>query len=165
MKFNIKYILLLLICTAVAISCKNANTAEQTAIKFITSMRQMDFEMAKSLSTKNTWYMINIMEAATKHIPEDEREKLSEQKLHIEVTDTKPETDSTVLVYYKTDPDFNIFPALRLLKQEDQDGRVKWKVDISSLDSISGGEEMYIEETMRSADEDELILADTVSTK
>jgi len=160
-----KYLLLLFALMVIAISCKNSNTAEQTAIKFLISMRQMDFEMAKSLSTKNTWYMINIMEGSTKHLSEEEREKLSEEKLTIDITETKPETDSTVLVYYTTEPDFNIFPALRLLKQEDQDGRIKWKVDISSLDSISGGEEMYIEETMRSSLDDGESTSDTLSTQ
>lgn len=160
-----KYLLLLFALMVIAISCKNSNTAEQTAIKFLISMRQMDFEMAKSLSTKNTWYMINIMEGSTKHLSEQEREKLSEEKLTIDITETKPETDSTVLVYYTTEPDFNIFPALRLLKQEDQDGRIKWKVDISSLDSISGGEEMYIEETMRSSLDDGESTSDTLSTQ
>lgn len=157
-----KYLVLLACLLLVATACKNSNSPDQTAIKFLNSMYTMDFEMAKSLSTRNTWNFINIIEHKTKGITDEEKAKLS-GKLSVTVTSVIPETDSTVLVYYSTEPTFQIFTALRVLKQEDQDGRIKYKIDNSSLDSLSGADELLLTEETLPFQEDSLIITEEVN--
>lgn len=144
--------ILLLLCMLTA--CKNPNTPEQTAMKFLNSLYNYDFEMAKSISTRSTWSILNIMDARTKDIP-DEVKQEQVGKLKINITRTVPETDSTYIIYYTTDPDFQIFPALRILKLTDEDGKPRYRVDISSLDSLSGSSDAFIEEEILPIQDDD----------
>ncbi len=150
--------ILLLLCMLTA--CKNPNTPEQTAAKFLNSLYNYDFEMAKSLSTRNTWSILNIMDARTKDIP-DEVKQENVGKLKINITRTVQETDSTYIVYYTTEPDFQIFPALRILKLEDEDGKPRYRIDISSLDSLSGGNDAFIEEEILPIRDDDSVAAES----
>lgn len=136
-------------------SCKNTNSPEITAAKFITSVRQLDYETAKSLSTKSTWTLLNIMEANTKHITDEQKEAFGKD-FKVKITERVDENDSTVLLTYVSTPEFIIVPKLRLRSEEDQDGRVRWKVDISSLDDIDQTDDV-IEERMAPIMDDTLI--------
>jgi|SRR5690606_13910218 len=138
------------LCMLLAYSCKNTNSPQSVTEKFLTSFSRLDFETAKSLSTKNTWEMLDIMAAFAKEVPEEHKEKISAQ-LKIRITDTQKESDSTVVVSYTTTPKFLPFNKLRLLKQKDIDGRERWKVDFSSLDVI-GGDDLYLEEEQQPLD-------------
>ncbi len=142
--------LLALFCVFFWVGCKNTNSPQSVTEKFLSSFSRMDFETAKTLSTKNTWDMLEIMSAFAKEVPDEHKEKISEQ-LKIRITGTQKETDSTVIVSYTTDPKFLPFNKLRLLKQKDADGRERWKVDFSSLDII-GGDELFIEEEQHAVD-------------
>lgn len=144
---------IILVLLVIISSCKNTNTPDHTVVKFLSSMYGMDYEMAKSLSTRNTVNIINIIEHKTKHVTEEEKAELI-GKLRVSIDSTITETDSTYLVYYKTEPNFQIFPVIRVLAQTDQDGRVRFKIDNSSLDSITGGDELIITETVQPFEED-----------
>lgn len=128
-------------------SCKSSNTPEAAASKFILSMRTLDFETARGMSTKATWNLINIMDAHTKAISDEQKQALGEN-FKINIDKVEPETDSTVLISYTTDPTFVIVPKIRMIREFDIDGRTRWKADISSIDSMLMGEEDYIEETI-----------------
>jgi hypothetical protein len=145
------------ICTSILwIACKNPNTPENTAIKFLNSLYNYDFEMAKSMSTRNTWGMLNIMNAKTKDVS-DEKKQENIGKLRVTITDTQKETDSTVIVYFSTEPSFQIFKGIRILEEE-EDGRPRYKVDMSSLDSLSGFDDIIIEEETLPIKEDTVIV-------
>lgn len=157
MKQILQYLFLVLVSSTVLVACKNTNSPDQTATKFLSSMYSMDFELARSLSTKNTWNIIKILEHKTKDVTEEEKSALI-GKLKVTITEIIPETDSTELVYFTTEPDFQIFPALRILSQTDADGRVRYKVDNSSLDSLSGGDALIVTENMKPFEEDTVIV-------
>ena len=150
----------LFILALVVWACKNTNTPDQTVIKFLNSMYTMDFEMAKSLSTKNTWNIINGLDGKTKHITEEQKAAMM-GKLKVTITSVVPETDSTSLVYYSTEPPFQIFPVIRVLSQEDQDGRMRYKIDVSSLDSLSGGDDLILTEETKPFEEDSVMTVET----
>lgn len=142
--------IMILCCMVGLAACKNSNSPQAVTEKFLTSFSKMDYATAKELSTKPTWEMIDIMASFTKDIPEEQRDKLAGD-LKIKITDTKKESDSTMIVTYTSEPKFLPFNKIRLLMQKDIEGRERWKVDISSLDII-GGEEMYIEEEQEAVD-------------
>lgn len=140
---------LLLLLTA----CKNPNTPEQTAIKFLNSMYTYDFEGAKNISTKSTWNMLNILEAKTQDIS-DEVKSANIGKLKVKILDSRKESDSTFIIFYSAEPDFQPFPALRVQKFVDEYEKVTYKVDVSSLDSLSGIDDAVIEEEIMPIQED-----------
>src|SRR5690606_2352492 len=123
------------------------NTPDQVAIKFLNAMYTYDFDMAKDMSTKNTWPIINGLKKSTSHITEEEKMAIV-GKLKIEIIEVKPETDSTELVYYKTEPDIQICKAIKILKQIDEEGKTKYKIDNSSTDSLSGADDLQLNETI-----------------
>jgi len=123
-------------------SCKNSNSPQAVTEKFLTSVVQADFDKAKSLSTKNTWGMLDIWAAFTKEIPENVKAEKAEN-FKVKVLETKTESDTTVIVTYSTDPKILPFNKIRLQKELDIEGRVKWKVDISTLE-LGSGDELYI---------------------
>lgn len=132
-------------------SCKNTNSPQAVTEKFLNSFVKMDYATAKSLSTKNTWEFLDIWVSYAKYVPEDVRnEKAAAVK--VKVTDMKKESDSTVLVTYTSEPKVLPFNKLRLLQQKDAEGRVRWKVDISTLDLV-GGDELYIQEEHRAVED------------
>jgi hypothetical protein len=143
------------------VSCKNSNAPDAVAEKFLISFSQFDYESAKSLSTKNTWEMLDIMAAFTKDMPEAGKDAIANH-LKIKITDTKQESDSTLIVTYTSDPKILPFNKLRMLKTVDENGRDRWKVDISTLDLV-GGEELYIEEENKADYNDEATGADTTA--
>jgi hypothetical protein len=149
---------IILLC--ILAGCKNTNSPEITAAKFITSVRQMDYETAKSLSTKSTWTLLQIMEANTKHLTEEEKEAFVKD-FKVKILQREDENDSTVVLTYVTNPEFVIVPKLRLRSEEDQDGRIRWKVDISSLDDLGIGDD-EIEERVSPIMEDDSISATTI---
>lgn len=145
-------------------SCKNTNSPQAVTEKFLNSFVKMDYETAKSLSTKNTWGMLDIWASFSKDIPEAiKKEKAANFKVRI--TESKKESDSTMIITYITEPKILPFNKLRLLKQTDQEGRERWKVDISTLDLI-GGDELYIEEEKKAVEvEVERQAPDTIINK
>jgi len=149
--------LALILC---CVSCKNTNSPQAVTEKFLNSFVKMDYETAKSLSTRNTWGLLDIWISFSKDIPEAVKKEKAEN-FKVKITDQKKETDSTVIVSYVTEPKVLPFNKLRLLRQLDPEGRERWKVDISTLDLI-GGEELYIEEEQKPVQEVERQPADTV---
>lgn len=141
---KIKYLISTFLVSFTFYSCINTNSPEAVAEKFLVSFSKLDYETAKSVSTKPTWELLGIMEAYTKELSEEEVEAKS-KNLKIKITDNKRETDSTVLISYTTMPKILPFNKLRLLRQLDKEGRERWKVDISTLDLIAG-EELYMDE-------------------
>jgi len=123
-------------------SCKNTNSPQAVTEKFLTSVVQTDFDKAKALSTKNTWGMLDIWASFTKGIPEKVKQEKAEN-FKVKILDTKKESDSTVVVTYTTDPKILPFNKIRLQKELDIEGRVKWKVDISTLE-LGTADELYI---------------------
>ncbi len=143
-----KIIILCIGCISwVFAGCKNSNTPDQTAIKFLNCMYTYDFEGAKNLSTSNTWPIINGIKKATAEVSEEEKLAMV-GKLKVEILNVKQETDSTELVYYNTQPDFQIFKAIKILKQVDEDGKIRYKVDNASTDSLSGGDDLQLDEVI-----------------
>lgn len=123
-------------------SCKNSNSPQAVTEKFLTSVVQADFDKAKALSTKNTWGMLDIWASFTKGIPENVKaEKAANFK--VKILDTKAESDSTMIVTYSTTPKILPFNKIRLQKETDMEGRIKWKVDISTLE-LGSGDELYV---------------------
>lgn len=145
-------------------SCKNTNSPQAVTEKFLNSFVKMDYETAKSLSTKNTWGLLDIWASFSKDIPEEiKKDKAAGFK--VKITESRKESDSTVIITYTTEPKVLPFNKLRLLKQTDQEGRERWKVDISTLDLV-GGEELNIEEEHKAVEvEMERGAADTIKNK
>ena len=153
---------LLLLMATVYYSCKNTNSPQAVTEKFLNSFVKMDYETAKSLSTRNTWELLDIWASFAKDIPEQiKNEKAANFK--VKITGNKRESDSTVIISYTTEPKVLPFDKLRLLRQTDAEGRERWKVDISTLDLI-GGEELY-EEQKAVEVEVERVPADTIKNK
>lgn len=145
-------VLSFLFLVALLSSCKNSNSPQAVTEKFLMSFSKMDYATAKTLSTQNTWAMLDILASFTKEMPEAEKNALF-QNFKVKITDNKKESDSTVIVTYVTEPKILPFNKLRLLQQKDVEGNIKWKVDISTLDLV-GGEESYIEEEHQAVEED-----------
>lgn len=153
---------LLLLMATVYYSCKNTNSPQAVTEKFLNSFVKMDYETAKSLSTRNTWELLDIWASFAKDIPEEIRnEKAANFK--VKITGNKRESDSTMIISYTTEPKVLPFDKLRLLRQTDAEGRERWRVDISTLDLI-GGEELY-EEQKAVEVEVERVPADTIKNK
>lgn len=145
-------------------SCKNTNSPQAVTEKFLSSFVKMDYETAKALSTKNTWGLLDIWASFSKDIPEELRKEKAAQ-FKVTITESKKESDSTMIITYVSEPKILPFNKLRLLKQTDQEGRERWKVDISTLDLV-GGEDMYIEEENKAVEvEVERGAADTIINK
>ncbi len=68
-------------------SCKNSNSPQAVTEKFLTSFSKMDYATAKTLSTQNTWAMLDILASFTKEMPESEKNALF-QNFKVKVTDT-----------------------------------------------------------------------------
>ncbi len=164
MKKRLYTITLLLLAATLYSSCKNTNSPQAVTEKFLNSFVKMDYESAKSLSTKNTWELLDIWASFAKDIPEEVKKEKAEN-FKVKITGNKRESDSTVIVSYTTEPKVLPFDKLRLLRQTDIEGRERWKVDISTLDLI-GGEELYIEEEQKAVEVGvERQPADTIKNK
>lgn len=149
---------------ALGYSCKNSNSPQAVTDKFLKSLASTDYETAKSVSTKNTWGLLDIWASFSQEVPEELRQKRMEQ-FKVKIIETKKESDTTMVVSYVTEPNMLPFNQIRLLQEKDLEGNIKWKVDISTLDLV-GGEEMYIEEEkMAVEDEGSEPLADTMPNK
>lgn len=142
MKQRFYFMALVITMLSIFSSCKNSNSPQAVTEKFLTSFVQNDFDKAKSLSTKSTWEMLDIWAAFTKDIPDNVKEEKA-KNFKVKILEIKAESDSTMVVTYSTEPKFLPFNKLRLLKQIDIDGRVRWKVDIATLDTNSG-DELYM---------------------
>lgn len=121
-------------------SCKYSNTPESVARKFLISFNQMDFATAKSLSTSNTWEILDIMSEATKNIPQERKENFASQ-FTVDILGVKKESDSTLVITFKTKPKRLPFNQLRMVKSVNNDGNTRWKVDISTLDLLNSEED------------------------
>jgi hypothetical protein len=164
MKNKYSFLLVMALWVFLLASCKNTNSPQAVTEKFLSSFVKMDYETAKSLSTKNTWGLLDIYASFAKDIPEEIRKEKT-ANFKVKVTETKKESDSTMIVTYTTEPKILPFNKLRLLKQTDAEGRERWKVDISTLDLV-GGDEMYIEEENKAVEvEVERGAPDTVVNK
>jgi len=163
MKSRFNTIILLLLLTAIYSSCKNTNSPQAVTDKFLNSFVKMDYETAKSLSTKNTWELLDIWVSFAKDIPEEVK-KAKAENFKVKITGSKRESDSTVIVSYTTEPKVLPFDKLRLRLQPDAEGRERWKVDISTVDLI-GGEELLYEEHKAIEVEVEREPADTIKNK
>lgn len=122
------------------VSCKYSYTPDSVAKKFLISFNQLDFVTAKSLSTKNTWPLLDIMADATRNVS-DERKSQFAENFSVKIRKVKNESDSTVVVTFQTEPKRLPFNQLRLLKTQNRDGNTRWKVDISTLDLLNSEEE------------------------
>lgn len=128
-------------CMAVSIaSCKYSHTPDSVARKFLISFNQLDFATAKSLSTKNTWPLLDIMAEATHNISAERKSEFAE-KFTVKIRQVENESDSTVIVTFQTEPKRLPFNQLRLFKTQNRDGKTRWKVDISTLDLLNSEEE------------------------
>ncbi len=150
MKKKLFHIIFLSLLVVAFYSCKKTNSPQAVTEKFLNSFVRMDYESAKSLSTQNTWELLDIWASFAKEIPDEVKKKKAEN-FKVTITDTKRESDSTYVVTYTTEPKILPFNKIRLLRQADQEGRERWKVDISTLDLL-GGEELYIEEENKAVD-------------
>ncbi|MFT4061520.1 MAG: hypothetical protein QM642_04095 [Edaphocola sp.] len=152
MKNKNPIILLLAALTVLLASCKNSNSPQAVTEKFLNSFVKSDYETAKAISTKNTWGLLGIWASFSKGVPEDVKaDKAAGFK--VKITGTEKESDSTVIVGYTTEPKLLPFNKLRLLRQMDQEGRERWKVDISTLDLI-GADDLYIEQCAKPVEGD-----------
>ena len=164
MKKRINILAVVLLFSIVFHSCKNTNSPQAVTEKFLNSFVKMDYETARSLSTKNTWGLLDIWASFAKEIPEAVRKQKADQ-FKVKITGSTKESDSTVIVSYTTEPKVLPFNKLRLLRQKDAEGRDRWKVDISTLDLV-GGDELYIEEEQKAVEvEVERQPADTIKNK
>jgi len=146
-----KRMLLGLLCLATLTfslnSCKYSHTPESVARKFLISFNQMDFATAKSLSTSNTWEILDIMSEATKNIPQERKENFASQ-FKVDILGVKKESDSTMVVTFKTKPKRLPFNQFRMVKSVNMDGNTRWKVDISTLDLLNSEENQTPEELL-----------------
>lgn len=145
--------------TIFLVSCKDTNSPKAIAERFLFSLRTLDIAKAKSLSTKNTWDLLNIMKSTADQVTDEQKEELG-HNFKISITDVTKESDSTVIVTYTSTPKFLPFNKIRLLKTFDQDERVRWKVDISTLDLV-GADELILEQDNKSIFEDDTTMEDT----
>ena len=107
----------------------------------------MDFATAKSLSTSNTWEILDIMSEATKNIPQERKENFASQ-FKVDILGVKKESDSTMVVTFKTKPKRLPFNQFRMVKSVNMDGNTRWKVDISTLDLLNSEENQTPEELL-----------------
>src|SRR5690606_25363887 len=142
-------------------ACKNSNSPEAVSEKFLISFTQLDFETAKSLSTRNTWEVLDLMADFTEDYPEEVTREVAD-KMKIKIVKTDKETDSTLIVSFQTNPKFLPFQKFRLLKREDNFGKVRWKVDISTIDLI-GEEPLYMDQALPPIQEVERNLSDSTA--
>ncbi|RYG29578.1 MAG: hypothetical protein EOO01_38010 [Chitinophagaceae bacterium] len=164
MKHKFSSALALALLVTIFYSCKNTNSPQAVTEKFLSSFVKMDLETAKSLSTKNTWGLLDIWASFSKDVPEAMRQEKA-ANFKVKITETRKESDSTMIITYTSEPKILPFNKLRLLRQVDQEGRERWKVDISTLDLV-GGDEMYIEEENKAVEvEVERGAPDTVVNK
>ena len=144
-KYFTTVVILLLLLTEV--SCKNSGSPQSVAEQFLTSFSQMDYQTAKSLSTKNTWGLLNTMAYYTDSIPQQQKKALTND-FKIKITGLKKESDSTVLVAYSITnqgkPKTLPFRKLRMVRHIDRYGHTRWKVDISTLDLLND-QEIYFD--------------------
>ena len=82
--------------------------------------------------------------------------------MKIKIVKTDKETDSTLIVSFHTNPKFLPFQKFRLLKREDNFGKVRWKVDISTIDLI-GEEPLYMDQALPPIQEVERNLSDSTA--
>lgn len=127
----------LLICFfSITFSCKYSNSPESVVKKFLVSFNRLDFTTAKSLSSKGTWEILDIMAAYTKEVSDEKKIELSKD-FTVKITKVEQESDSTVIVYFKTNPKRLPFDHLRLYKTLNKNEEVRWKIDISTLDLMN----------------------------
>lgn len=136
-KFSKRHVtpLLAVIMLSVA-SCKFSNSPESVAQKFLISFNQLDFATAKSLSTPETWGMLDIMATATKNVSENQKQQFAEH-FSVKIMKVEKESDSSVIVTFQTHPKRLPFDRFRMKKTLNQNGDVRWKVDISTLDLLN----------------------------
>ena len=151
--------ILLLSLSVILFSCKDTSSPKAIAEVFLFSLRTLDIEKAKTVSTKNTWDLLNIMESTASQISEEQKKELGDN-LKIKITNVHEESDSTVIITYTSTPKFLPFNKIRMLKTFDQNGRIRWKVDISTIDIVEN-DELILEQENKSIFEDEPIMDDT----
>jgi hypothetical protein len=139
MKFHSKRLILVLLSLISLGSCKNSGSPQSVAEKFLSSFSQMDYETAKSLSTKDTWGLLNAMANYTDALPASRKAVLT-AGFKIKITDIQKESDSTALISYHITQNGKTkslpFNKLRMVRQTDRYGHTRWKVAISTLDLI-----------------------------
>lgn len=116
-------------------SCKYSNSPESVARRFLVSFNQLDFATAKSLSTPNTWQILDIMAEATKNISQDRKDAFS-RNFTVKIIQTEKESDTSRIITFQTIPKRLPFNKIRLVRTFNKDGNVRWKVDISTLDLL-----------------------------
>ncbi|HET8573832.1 MAG TPA: hypothetical protein VFL76_08160 [Edaphocola sp.] len=79
------------------------------------------------------------MAEATRDIPQERKENFAGQ-FSVDILSVKKESDSTVVVTFRTKPKRLPFNQFRLLKTLNKDGNTRWKVDISTLDLLNSEE-------------------------
>lgn len=132
-KLTIVFFLSIFIC-----SCKDSGSPESISKLFLISLNKNDLETARNISTKNTRDILKIWEALSKNQFTEEQLKQREENFKVTIEKVIEQNDSTAVVKYVTQPAILPFDQFRLLKSIDKDGRERWKVDISTLDLVSG---------------------------
>lgn len=113
----------------------------------------MDFQKAKSYSTPGTWDVLNIMAEATKNVSEEQKTGYS-KSFFVSILGTKSESDSVVIVTFKTVPKRLPFNHFKLFKTINRRGQTRWKVDISTLDLLNSEKKQdnFLMESQNSSD-------------
>lgn len=138
-----KYIPLFFFSLFFLMACKNSNSPQSVAEGFVVHYSQMDYETAKSLSTKNTWDFLEVFEYYSENLDPEQKKQIKEQKVRFKVIEQQKESDTSIILTYKAEPQKLPFDKLRLISHIDRNGRTKWKVDISTI-SIIEGEDIYM---------------------
>jgi len=98
--------------SAILISC-NSNSPKVAAEKFLTSIYQLDYSGAKTVSTDDTKKMLDMYEQFTMNLPDSMKQQF--KKIKIDVKSVKEEKDNATVTY--TTSDFPKEQTLHLVKQ------------------------------------------------
>ncbi len=132
MKKQLSSFLAIIAICAVLISC-SSNSPKVTAEKFLTSIYQLDYSGAKSVSTDDTKKMLDMYEQFTMNLPDSMKQQF--KKIKIDVKTVKEEKDNATVTYTTTD-----FPKEQTLHLVKQNG--KWMAHWTKEDTKTDQGEM-----------------------
>lgn len=127
-------VIILFFCFSTFQACKDSGSPESITELFLISLNKLDYTTLNSISTKNTKSILKIMKALTEEkINPKEMEKRGEN-FEVEILETTPIDDSTVVVKFKTNPTILPMDKIQLVKVVEKLDKVAWKVNISTVD-------------------------------
>lgn len=120
------------VCT-VLLSC-SSNSPKVAAEKFLTSIYQLDYNGAKSVSTDDTKKMLDMYEQFTLNLPDSMKQQF--KKIKIDVKSVKEEKDNATVTYTTTD-----FPKEQTLHLVKQNGKwlAHWTKEDTKTDQMDQG--------------------------